>query len=166
MEDLFRKKEEIDFHNQRERDRQSLEQTTFLKKYSNKKYYSITRQSKHFVSQWLAQHCNGKEALGHNPIIRLYRKRTPHLRTAWEIDHILKIDDIKLAGQDFGFGSIIIHYFHLFSILGVLFRKTPLFNPVLTMLEAIDSLVLKIPYLNLMAWQAVFELSTPKKVTS
>ena len=42
------------------------------------------------------------EALGHNPIIQWYRRRTPHLRTAWETEHIIKKDDLDLAFQYFG----------------------------------------------------------------
>src|ERR1700730_3247980 len=40
---------------------------------------------------------NGKaiflEALANNPIIHAYRERTPHLRTAWETQHILHFED-------------------------------------------------------------------------
>src|SRR5256885_15380169 len=32
------------------------------------------------------------EALANNPIIQAYRRRTPHLRTAWEAEHILRFE--------------------------------------------------------------------------
>ena len=37
------------------------------------------------------------EALRHNPIIHWYRKRTPHLRTEWEVEHILSVDDLDIV---------------------------------------------------------------------
>ncbi len=41
------------------------------------------------------------EALGYNPAIQLYRKLTPHLRTAWEAEHILTMRQVKEAGLFF-----------------------------------------------------------------
>lgn len=261
MKEGARKQAEIEFHNRRERDRLSLEGEAFEKKYSNKKFYSIVRKSRNFVSAWLAQNCPGKvaldygcglggmcvkliengafvygidisgesiksaqklladegfarsaslhvmdaenlsfesdcfdiivcsgvlhhldinkayeelarvlksdgkilcmEALGHNPAINLYRKLTPHLRTRWEADHILKMKDIKMASRLFE--CVDVHFFHLFSLTGVLFRTTPIFSAMLSLLEVLDSMILKIPYLKYMAWQVVFELSGPYK---
>jgi hypothetical protein len=37
-------------------------------------------------------------------------------------------------------------------------RKTPLFRPVLSVLEWLDAAVLRVAGLNLMAWQVTFEL--------
>ncbi|MBL7053948.1 class I SAM-dependent methyltransferase [Patescibacteria group bacterium] len=104
--------------------------------------------------------CN--EPLVYNPIFHLYRKLTPHLRTKWEMNHILnkkaimdakkyfnKIDDIK--------------FFHLFTVLAVPFRNLKIFNFVLTFFEKIDSIILRIPIIKWLAWQTVFILSNPKK---
>ena len=44
------------------------------------------------------------EALRHNPLIHWYRKRTPHLRTQWEVEHILGIPEIE-SGKDYFFCS-------------------------------------------------------------
>jgi len=101
------------------------------------------------------------EALGHNPAIALYRRLTPHLRTEWEAKHILKIGDVKLARRYFERSET--RFFHLFSIAGVLFRRTPLFRPLLTILEVLDDIFLKVPGVKLMAWQFIFELSGPRK---
>jgi ubiquinone/menaquinone biosynthesis C-methylase UbiE len=101
------------------------------------------------------------EALGHNPAIALYRRLTPHLRTEWEAEHILKIGDVKLARRFFERSEP--RFFHLFSIAGVFFRRTPLFRPLLTILEALDDLILKVPGVKLLAWQVIFELSGPRK---
>jgi SAM-dependent methyltransferase len=105
--------------------------------------------------------CN--EALAHNPFIHLYRKLTPHLRTAWEVDHIMRKQDLLLASKYFG--KIEIKFFHLFTLLAVPLRKTPFFLPLLTVLERADSFFLKMPGLKWWAWQIVFILSDPKKLS-
>jgi len=102
--------------------------------------------------------CN--ESLAHNPVFQTYRKRTPRLRTPWEVPHILRVGDIQRASQYFE--SVDIHFHYLTSLLAVPLRHTPVFKPVLTILEAIDSVLLRIPGLQLMAWQSTFELSKPK----
>lgn len=101
------------------------------------------------------------EALGHNPIIQLYRNMTPKLRTAWETDHILSTAQVK-QGYEF-FDTIKVDYYYLFSIGAIPFRKSPLFEPLLGFTEMLDSVVLKIPLVKKMAWQMVFELSDPKQ---
>jgi SAM-dependent methyltransferase len=102
----------------------------------------------------------GLEALGYNPVISMYRRLTPRLRTAWEPDHILTIKDLKIADRYFAERRV--HYFYLFSILAVPFRRSGLFKPLLATLRAIDSVVLKIPGLQLLAWQMVFFLGSPR----
>jgi len=256
-----RKRLEADFHNQREIDRGLLSEEAFESKYSNKKYYCITRRSRDYIKQWLRESCQGKvvldyccglggssleiancgafvygidisnesietatemaakaglgevikfsvmdaenmnfwdnmfdiiycsgvlhhldlnrvypelarvlkpsgrvicqEALGYNPIINLYRRMTPRLRTVWEAEHILTMRGVQ---QSKGyFKCVSVKFFHLVSILAVPFRKTSLFNSMLTSLELIDSVVLSIPFLRRLAWQIVFILSEPKK---
>lgn len=256
-----RKVEEAQFHDTREQDRLKLSNEEFQRRYSNKKFYSITGRSREFVSAWLQKNCQGKrvldyccglgevsqrlanygasvygmdiseeslktaskrlndsglgvrasfqvmdaeglafgdemfdvivcsgvlhhldmeraypelsrvlkadgkviciEALGHNPLIQRYRRRTPHLRTPWETEHILKQRDAKKALK--WYHSLEIKYFHLFSICAVPFRNTFFFRPLLGFLDAVDAIVLRIPYIQLMAWQMVFVLSDPKK---
>ncbi|MCP4293193.1 MAG: methyltransferase domain-containing protein [bacterium] len=101
------------------------------------------------------------EALAHNPIIQLYRRLTPKLRTAWETDHILSTEQVQ-QGYQF-FDSIKVNYFYLFSIGVIPFRNTFLFKPLLSFTEVLDSMVLKIPLVRKMAWQMIFELSEPKQ---
>lgn len=101
------------------------------------------------------------EPLRHNPIIQLYRRLTPHLRTAWEVDHILGVNDLKLAKKYFG--KVDARFFHLFTIAAVPFRKTRIFEGLLGVLEAIDSVVLRVPFVRRQAWQMVFNLSQPNK---
>jgi len=100
------------------------------------------------------------EALGYNPVINLYRKRTPHLRTAWEAEHILTLREVEKAEKYFG--RVEVKYFHLATIAAVLFRKTRIFSPLLRVLEGVDAIILRIPYLQRMAWQMFFELSEPR----
>lgn len=100
------------------------------------------------------------EALGYNPFIQLYRRMTPHLRTAWETDHILTQAQVRQALQHFE--SAHVTYFHLATLLAIPFIKTPIFKPLLSVLEAVDKVLLKIPGVRLMAWQMIFVLSRPK----
>lgn len=100
------------------------------------------------------------EALAHNPLIHLYRRMTPHLRTPWEVPHILRLKDIRKANQFFEANDVQFHY--LVSLFAVPFRSTRLFRPLLAMLEWIDRIILSIPGVQLMAWQTTFELSKPK----
>jgi len=255
-----RKQAEADFHDQRERDRQSLTESEFLKKYSNKKFYSITRRSRAYVEGRIAQlapgvaaldYCCGLgqtslqlaragakvhgidispesvataerllaahdlsdraqfsvmdaealefpdesfdlivcsgvlhhldldrayrelarvlrpggrvlciEALAHNPAIALYRRLTPQLRTSWEVDHILRVQDIHKAWPFFG--AVNMRFFHLCSIAAVPIRRAGAFSQILGVLEHMDDVALRIPGLQRMAWQVVFELSQPK----
>jgi ubiquinone/menaquinone biosynthesis C-methylase UbiE len=97
------------------------------------------------------------EALGYNPAIQWYRRKTPEIRTEWEMNHILTMRDLRKAKRYFKLLDL--KFFHLFSVLGVPFRNTFFFKPLLTMLEGIDLVVLMIPFIQLLAWQMVFVLS-------
>jgi len=256
-----RKIEEREFHSKREKDRLVMDHDAFVKKYSNKKFYAITRKTKQAVSEWMRINCPGKvaldyccglggitlelakhgayaygidispeeiktatqnavdndyadqtkflamdaenlefgddffdiivcsgvlhhldliiayselfrvlkpdgeiicmEALGYNPIINLYRRMTPHLRTAWEADHILTLRDVN-KGKKY-FNRVTINYYYFFSIIAVLFRNTPVFSAILRILETIDSLILRLPMIQRLAWQIIFIFSEPKK---
>jgi ubiquinone/menaquinone biosynthesis C-methylase UbiE len=258
-----RKRKEIEFHSGREHDRLSMSEEEFLQKYSNKKFYAITRRSRRAIADWIEANCRGRlaldycaglggttlefasrggraigidishrelktaqsiaaerdeaaratfvgmdaeqlafadatfdlvvcngvlhhldldrayaeiarvlrpdgkvlciEALGHNPAIMLYRRLTPHLRTAWESEHILKLGDVERAREYFR--SIEVQYFHLAAIGAVLFRGTRLFEPALAILESIDRVLLRIPGVRLMAWMMIFELRQPRNVS-
>jgi ubiquinone/menaquinone biosynthesis C-methylase UbiE len=102
------------------------------------------------------------EALGHNPLIQLYRVLTPHLRTRWETGHILRKRDIETSLDHFerieykGF-------FQLASLAAVPLRGRRVFAPVLGLLEALDKILLRLPAVKWQAWQTVFVLSAPKK---
>lgn len=99
------------------------------------------------------------ETLRHNPLIHWYRKRTPQLRTAWEVEHILGLPEIEGARN--GFGSIQLRTFHLAALAAVPFRKTPVFVAMLGALNLIDRLLLSLPGLRRMAWVAVAKFTKP-----
>lgn len=102
------------------------------------------------------------EPLAHNLFIQLYRKMTPHLRTEFEAKHILHAKkDRDLARRHFN--KVDTRFFHLATLLAVPFRNTPIFNPLLTIGEKIDSVLLKIPVIQQQAWQIVLIFSEPKK---
>ena len=101
------------------------------------------------------------EPLGHNPLIQFYRRRTPDLRTRWEIEHILKVKHVRLAEKFFD--RVEARFFHLFTLLAVPFHRRQGFSKMLGALEVLDSVVLRIPYLKRQAWQVVFVLSGPRK---
>jgi len=104
------------------------------------------------------------EALGHNHLINLYRIITPHLRTKWEAEHILRKEDIEMAKNYFKKAEIL-GFFHLATIAAVPFRNLPGFTTLLNLLERVDNVLLKLPYLRWQAWQVVFVLSQPIKNT-
>jgi SAM-dependent methyltransferase len=100
------------------------------------------------------------EALGYNPLINLYRRKTPSIRTAWEAKHILTLRELEVARDSFA--KISVRFFYLFSIIAAPFRRSRLFGVVLSVLEAVDWLVLRIPGVRRMAWQMVFTLAKPR----
>lgn len=102
------------------------------------------------------------EALKHNPLIHLYRKRTPHLRSDWEIEHILGKSDIEMARQYFGHVEIA-KFFHLATIAAVPFRRLPVFGVMRKTLEVFDAALLRLPLVKWQAWMAVFVLAKPCK---
>lgn len=102
------------------------------------------------------------EALANNPIIHAYRRRTPHLRTAWETSHILRFEDtVKMRKY---FNKVEVRSFHLAALAAVPLRKTPIFKPVLAVLDGFDRAALRLPGLRKQGWMACFLLSEPTKV--
>lgn len=101
------------------------------------------------------------EPLAYNPVFQLYRKLTPHLRTEWEAHHILTKANIFESLKSFS--NIEMHFFHLTALAAVPFRNTFLFEPLLSLFEFADNLLLKLPFIKWWAWQVVFILSKPQK---
>lgn len=101
------------------------------------------------------------EALRHNPLIHAYRRRTPHLRTPWEVDHILGVE--SLAVMEKYFERVDASFFHLAALAAVPFRKTFLFRPLRTVLNAVDRAILGNRAIGKYAWIMVVTLSNPRK---
>ncbi|MBI5485920.1 MAG: class I SAM-dependent methyltransferase [Deltaproteobacteria bacterium] len=101
------------------------------------------------------------EALVHNPLFQLYRRLTPHLRTVWETEHILSVDQILGARRYFQ--DLDMRFFHLATLAAVPFRRLPVFGGILSACEAVDSLLLRIPVVQRQAWMSVFTLGRPLK---
>ncbi len=108
---------------------------------------------------------NGKmmciEALRHNPLIHAYRKRTPHLRTEWEVQHILGIESLEVMKKYFD--EVNVKFFHLFSLVLVPIRKTFLFPYLLPIFNFIDNIFLSSKFLGKFGWIMAVELNHPKK---
>lgn len=97
------------------------------------------------------------EALDYNPLIKLYRQRTPSMRTEWEKSHILSLKDIQFARHFFDIGEI--KYWHFFSIAGgFLYRRPSLLDRYLRIADKMDRFFLNLPLFKRMAWQFTFEL--------
>ena len=98
------------------------------------------------------------EPLGHNPIINLYRKLTPNIRTVDE--HPLLRKDIKQLKEYFL--NVETQYFSLFTLLSVPFRNSFIFNFLFKILYLIDQIILKIPLIREWAWIVVIHVHNPR----
>lgn len=99
------------------------------------------------------------EPLGHNPLINAYRRRTPGLRTPDE--HPLVMRD--LAQADAHFGRVTLSFFHLSALGAIPLRRTRLFRPSLTALDAMDRAIFaEAPPLRRLAWIVVMECRQPR----
>jgi len=101
------------------------------------------------------------EALRHNPLIHLYRKLTPHLRTEWEVDHILGVESLEQMKKYFH--QVDVRFFHLTSLVLVPIRKTIFFRMLLPFFNFIDKLLLSKKFLGKFGWIMIVELASPKK---
>jgi len=98
------------------------------------------------------------EPLGHNPLINLYRRRTPDLRTPDE--HPLLMADIRLAQRYFS--EIQVRYFHLTTFAALVFRRRRAFPRVVSFFDGLDRKLFRLlPFVRKQAWIAVIALSRP-----
>ncbi len=98
------------------------------------------------------------EPMGHNPLINLYRARTPEQRTPDE--HPLLLSDFELARRYFA--GVEATFFHLTSLLAIPFRESRRFDGLLSRLEALDrALMRRLPPAQRFAWLVVLELKQP-----
>lgn len=95
------------------------------------------------------------EPLGHNPLINLYRRLTPDLRTADE--HPLHLSELREVGR--WFHEVDVHYFSLTTLLSTVAVGRPAFRGVRAALERLDEMLLRdASPLQPWAWTVVIEL--------
>lgn len=99
------------------------------------------------------------EALSHNPIIQLYRNRTPELRTEWEKSHILGMREIEYAKRWFMVENV--RFFLMAAPLATLLPAGRMRAAFLRVGHAIDGVATRIPGLQRWSWQFAFELVKP-----
>ena len=103
------------------------------------------------------------DTLGHNPIMNYNRRKyvKQGVRQQYHLDHIMTKKSIKLASQYFD--KIHTRYFDLFTLFGMPFKKKSLRKFVIPILKSMDTIFLRIPLFNLLAFKFVSVLSLPKK---
>lgn len=101
------------------------------------------------------------EALRHNPLIHGYRRLTPHLRTEWEVDHILSVKELDIMRQYFH--EVDAKFFHLLVLAAVPFRKTFLFPRLKKFLDLLDRRLLSGQGVGKYAWIMAVSLKNPVK---
>jgi ubiquinone/menaquinone biosynthesis C-methylase UbiE len=98
------------------------------------------------------------EALGHNPIINLFRKFTPALRSVDE--HPLLMTDLYNARKYFR--EVDMTFYNVATLLAVPARNTPLFRPLHAVLRGFDNAMFRIlPYTRRYAWMVLLHCSSP-----
>ncbi len=106
------------------------------------------------------------ETYGHNPFMNFKRKLNVLLgkRTKWASNHIMTRQNwAEIAGQ---FQNSRIYYFHfLVLFLPLILKVLPekIGNNLLSVIEKIDSSILKVRFLQFLAFKTVVVLGNPKK---
>lgn len=93
------------------------------------------------------------EPMGHNPLINLYRARTPEIRT--EDEHPMVTRDFALARRHFS--QVEGRFYGLFSVASVLLDRTANGAPY-RLGKAIDDVVLRVPAFGRYAWHCLIIL--------
>ena len=99
------------------------------------------------------------EALAYNPVIQLYRNRTPELRTDWEKQHILGMREVEMAKRWFRVENV--RFFLMAAPLATLLPAGPIRRAFIRVGHGIDSVLTRVPGLQLWSWQFSFELVKP-----
>lgn len=99
------------------------------------------------------------EAMGHNPLINLYRKRTPELRT--EDEHPLLMPDLELAERYFD--DVETRFFNLMSLAAVPLRGRRGFERVNGALDRADAWLFdRVPASRKHAWMVAVVMRSPR----
>ncbi|HEY3210592.1 MAG TPA: class I SAM-dependent methyltransferase [Actinomycetota bacterium] len=99
------------------------------------------------------------EPLGHNPLINLYRRLTPRMRT--EDEHPLRMQDFAVARRYFH--RVHVEFYHLFSLAAVPLRNRSAFPRIVGMLDALDAAFFRRwSSMRKYAWYVVMMLTQPR----
>ena len=99
------------------------------------------------------------EPLGHNPLINLYRRLTPRMRT--EDEHPLRMQDFAVAGRHFH--EVDVQFYHLFSLAAVPLRNRSAFPRIVGALDALDARFFRRwSSMRKYAWYAVMVFTQPR----
>ncbi len=90
------------------------------------------------------------EPMGHNPLVNLYRWRTPDIRTVDE--HPLLMADFALARRHFA--RVETMFYGLLSVASVFLDRTASGTPY-RLLKALDDLILLLPFIRRYAWHCL-----------
>ncbi|MGH2684128.1 MAG: class I SAM-dependent methyltransferase [Actinomycetota bacterium] len=95
------------------------------------------------------------EPMGHNPLLNLYRRLTPSLRTPDE--HPLLLSDLDIARRSFG--AVDAEYFQLLSVAALALGRLPGSARLVRAAEALDAWLFRhVPVLRRYAWITVITL--------
>lgn len=96
------------------------------------------------------------EALDYNPAIKLYRMITPNIRTEWEKAHILSLKDVRFIRRFMDVPDV--RFWHITAIAAP--HLPGLFLPVL---DGLDRILEKVPFIQRMSWMFTFVMEKPNK---
>jgi ubiquinone/menaquinone biosynthesis C-methylase UbiE len=91
------------------------------------------------------------ESLSYNPLITLYRKMTPKMRTSWEQNHILNLRDVRFIKRYLDVSNM--KFWHITSIMA------PHAKSCAPILNGLDRILTRIPGIQLLSWIFTFEMS-------
>jgi SAM-dependent methyltransferase len=94
------------------------------------------------------------EPLGHNPVINLYRNRTPEARTVDE--HPLLKSDLDIVRRHFS--KCELEFFGLTTLASIPFRGSRLGPAIRAVGEQVDNVLLQVPGLKWQAWIVVMNM--------
>ena len=105
----------------------------------------------------------GIETFGHNPLANAKRmlNRLTGRRTAWAASHIVRQKELARLRQNFE--RVEVFYFHLISLFAFPLLDSPGGRLMLRLLEGIDDLPLRIPFLQKYAFKIVFVCKNPRR---
>ncbi len=99
------------------------------------------------------------EPLGHNPLINLYRRMTPSMRS--DDEHPLMMNDFAVAERLFA--DVGLSFYNLTTLAAVPLRKTKLFDRANRALTRIDDTLMRVvPSSRRFAWNVLIELQTAR----